>query len=71
MLACLLFILFDFEYVSAYTYYDDRIVESYSTGDFIAYTDSDLPIYTPDYEIIDLRTKPGPIIVPNSYEWTS
>jgi len=61
------YILFDYEYVSAYIYFNKQIDTVYSTADLLAYTDSIYPIYTPDYEIIDMRTNPGPIIVPMIY----
>ena len=61
------YILFDYEYISAYIYYDGGIIEPvYDTGNFHAYSDGTIPIYLPEIEIIDRRTKPGPIIMPLS-----
>lgn len=59
------YILFDYEYISAYVYYDNFVIEvEYSNMDLHAYTDNSYPIHMPEFEIIDNRTNPGPIIRP-------
>lgn len=59
------YILWNHQYISAYIYYDGGIIEAvYDYGDFHSYTDKSAPIYLPVIEIIDRRSKPGPIIMP-------
>lgn len=59
------YIMFDYEYVHTYIYYDGGIiVPVYAEGDFHAYTDGSTPIYLPEIQIDDRRSIPGPIIMP-------
>lgn len=61
------YILFDYEYIHTYIYYDNGvIVPVYGLGDFHSYTDGATPIYLPEIQIDDRRSKPGPIIMPMS-----
>ncbi len=61
------YILWNYQYISAYIYYDGGVIEPvYDNGDFHSYTDGATPIYLPEIEIIDRRSKPGPIIMPMS-----
>lgn len=61
------YILFDYEYIHTYIYYDNGvIIPVYGLGDFHSYTDGATPIYLPEIQIDDRRSKPGPIIMPMS-----
>lgn len=63
------YILFDYEYIHTFIYYDGGvIVPVYAEGDFHAYTDGATPIYLPEIQIDDRRSKPGPIIMPMSIQ---
>jgi hypothetical protein len=61
------YILLEYEYIHTYIYYDNGvIVPVYAYGDFHSYTDGATPIYLPEIQIDDRRSKPGPIIMPMS-----
>lgn len=61
------YILFNYEYIHTFIYYDGSVIEPvYARGDFHAYTDGTTPIYLPEIQIDDRRSKPGPIIMPMS-----